>query len=308
MKKLYTLSTILLASICFGQTPIGLINSIPYIETFDGMGATQMDFIPGWSAINVNNNAPLTMGVTNGNAATGNIYNVGTTNATDRAFGTLADATVTPAFGAVFQNNTGNTVTKIAIKTKMEQWKESGNNAVNEKIAFSYSFDATSLSDGNWTTVPSLDLNEKLTSATTNLAVDGNLVANYTNPTQSTITLNWPDGANLWIKWTDTNDAGANGLYAIDDFILSISEILGVPQNQISGLNIYPNPVTNGTLYITSDSDETKSVVIYDILGKEVLNSATSNGSINVSNLKRGVYIAKISEDGKTDTKKIVIQ
>ncbi len=309
MKKFYTLSIILLSSLSFGQTPISLIGvNVPYSEDFSGMGATETTFLPGWTAINVANGSTLTMGVTNGSAGSGNIYNVGAVGSEERAFGTISDGTTIPALGAVFTNNTGNTVSKISIQTRMEQWRESGNASVNETVAFSYSFNATSLNDGTWTTVTALNLNEKLTNATSNNAVNGNLAANYSLLSNIITGLNWANGTNLWIKWTDVNDAGNNGLYAIDNFIISVSETLGVKQNAISGLNMYPNPVSKGTLYITSNSSEAKSVAVYDVLGKQVLNTKTSNSTVDVSNLKGGVYFVKISEDGKSDTKKLIIE
>jgi len=311
MKKLYTLSIVLLTSLSFGQTPISLIGvNVPYSEDFSGMGASQTTFLPGWTAININNGATLTMGVTNGSANTGNVYNVGATADEERAFGTLADGTVTPALGAVFQNNTGSIVSKIAIQTKMEQWRESGNAGINETVAFYYSTNATSLNDvaAIWTPVTALNLNEKLTLATSNNAVNGNLAVNYTNISNIISGLNWADGTNLWVKWVDTNDSGANGMYAIDNFIISVNQVLGVKQNAIAGLNMYPNPVSKGTLYITSNSSGAKSVSVYDLLGKQVLNSKTSNSAVNVSSLSSGSYIVKITEDGKTDTKKLIIE
>ena len=83
---------------------------------------------------------------------------------------------------------------------------------------------------------------------------------------------------------------------------------LGVKQNSISGLNVYPNPVTDGILKITSDSSNAKTVAVYDILGKQVINTKTSNNAVNVANLKSGAYIVKVTEDGKTDTRKLIIQ
>lgn len=309
MKKLYTLSFVLLTTLSFGQTPIGLIGvNVPYSEDFSGMGASLTTFLPGWTAINASNGTTLTMGVTDGNASTGNAYNVGAIGDDERAFGTLADATVTPVLGAVFQNNTGSTVSKVSIQTKMEQWRQSGNTGVNETVAFYYSLDATSLNTGTWTAISALNLNEKLTGVNTNSAVNGNLAANYTSPIQSLITLNWANGTNLWIKWVDNNDSGANGMYAIDNFIISVNQVLGVKQNTIAGLNMYPNPVSKGTLYITSNSNEAKSVSVYDLLGRQVLNAKTSNNAVNVSTLKGGSYIVKITEEGKTDTKKLIIQ
>ena len=78
--------------------------------------------------------------------------------------------------------------------------------------------------------------------------------------------------------------------------------------NAIAGLNMYPNPVSNGNLYISTDNNSAKSVEIYDILGKQVLNAKTSNNTVNVSNLKGGAYIVKITEEGKTDTRKLIIE
>lgn len=303
MKKLYTLSILLLSALSFGQTSISLFGAnSPTNENFDGMGSTT-NFIPGWTAINVGTGLPLAMTTTDGVITSpGNAHNVGTTSSPDRAFGTMANATTVQAFGALFTNKTGSTASKIVIQARMEQWKTS--DTPNEKVVFSYSLDATNLDSGTWTPVTALDLVEKLASSTP-AAVDGNLATNYT-ALGSSISLLWPDNTNLWIKWTDA--PGNKGLYAIDNFSITINQVLGVKQNTISGLNMYPNPVSNGTLHITSNSSEAKSVSVFDLLGKQVLNAKTSNNAVNVSSLTSGSYIVKITEDGKTDTKKLIIQ
>lgn len=83
---------------------------------------------------------------------------------------------------------------------------------------------------------------------------------------------------------------------------------LRVAQNEIAGLSIYPNPVVNGNLFITSNSGANKLVVIYDVLGKQVAKANIIDQPVNVSNLNGGVYIVKITEDGKTATRKLVIR
>lgn len=88
---------------------------------------------------------------------------------------------------------------------------------------------------------------------------------------------------------------------------LSLSS-LGIKENEIAGLSIYPNPVTKGILYITSNNSSEKIVTVFDVLGKQILNTKTSNNEVNVANLKSGIYIVKIVEDGKTDTQKIIIE
>jgi hypothetical protein len=91
-------------------------------------------------------------------------------------------------------------------------------------------------------------------------------------------------------------------IVSLGNFTLSNREF------EINGLKVYPNPVTNGNLYISSDSNSAKSVEIYDILGKQVLNAKVSNNTVNVSNLKGGAYIVKINEEGKTATRKLIIE
>lgn len=84
--------------------------------------------------------------------------------------------------------------------------------------------------------------------------------------------------------------------------------ILDVTQNEISGLRVYPNPVSNGVLYINSDENATRTVIVYDVLGKQILNTTTQENSINVSNINSGVYIVQITEEGKTATRKLVVR
>jgi hypothetical protein len=44
------------------------------------------------------------------------------------------------------------------------------------------------------------------------------------------------------------------------------------------------------------------------VLGKQVVNTTISGSTVNVANLKNGVYIVKITENGKTATRKLVIR
>ena len=87
-----------------------------------------------------------------------------------------------------------------------------------------------------------------------------------------------------------------------------VSAPLAVAQNEISGLNVYPNPVSNGVVYINSSSSDSKSVVVYDVLGKQLLQQVVTNGTLNVSALNKGVYIMKVTEGAATSTKKLVIE
>lgn len=121
-----------------------------------------------------------------------------------------------------------------------------------------------------------------------------------------------PDAGFVEANWTFMpintldNTGSCTGAAALST-IVTLGGNLSVKQNQIDGLRVYPNPVTNGTFYINTNANSTKEVVVYDVLGKQVVKTSTTN-AVNVSNLKGGVYIVKITEDGKTATRKLVIK
>lgn len=76
----------------------------------------------------------------------------------------------------------------------------------------------------------------------------------------------------------------------------------------IEGLNLYPNPVTNGKIYITSKNDLEKEIIIFNVLGKKVLQTTISTKELNLSNLAPGVYIIKITEENATSSRKLIIR
>jgi hypothetical protein len=78
----------------------------------------------------------------------------------------------------------------------------------------------------------------------------------------------------------------------------------------IENLNFYPNPVTNGKIYITSKNTSSKEIAIYDVLGKLVLqtNLNVNSKEVNVGVLNSGVYIIKIKEGDATATRKLIVK
>ncbi|KIX21305.1 hypothetical protein SY27_09690 [Flavobacterium sp. 316] len=78
--------------------------------------------------------------------------------------------------------------------------------------------------------------------------------------------------------------------------------------NTIEGLTMYPNPVSGNVLHFSSTANANMSVQIFDIVGKEVINTKVINNTINTANLNAGMYIVKITEEGKTATRKLVVK
>lgn len=100
---------------------------------------------------------------------------------------------------------------------------------------------------------------------------------------------------------------GAGGTWRIDNVTFSLG-FLSVKENDIAGLSIFPNPVTDGTLYINTQANAEKNIVIYDVLGKQVFSTTTASNAVNVAQLNGGVYVLKVTEAGKTATSKLVIK
>ncbi|MEN9323763.1 MAG: hypothetical protein RL699_1543 [Bacteroidota bacterium] len=88
----------------------------------------------------------------------------------------------------------------------------------------------------------------------------------------------------------------------------TVQGLLAVNAPSIKGLKVYPNPVTNGRLAVETAANSSKTIAIYDLVGKQVFATVTNENSIDVSNLQAGIYIINITEAGKTATQKLVIE
>ena len=72
---------------------------------------------------------------------------------------------------------------------------------------------------------------------------------------------------------------------------------LSVNEQKINSLNIYPNPVKD---VLNFSAPDVKSVAIYSVLGAKVMSKEITNSSIDVSDLKAGVYYVNcLDVDGK---------
>lgn len=92
-------------------------------------------------------------------------------------------------------------------------------------------------------------------------------------------------------------------------FSVGVSAQESKPQSgTIEGLNFYPNPVSNGKVYITSKTTLDKEVLIFDVLGKKVLQAVITSKELNISTLSPGVYIIKIKEGEATATRKLIVK
>ena len=83
---------------------------------------------------------------------------------------------------------------------------------------------------------------------------------------------------------------------------------LSASSNTLNAFNLYPNPTKSGFVNITSTGSGAMQAAIFDILGKQVINTTVSNKRINISTLNTGIYIVKLTQGAATTTKKLIIQ
>lgn len=97
-----------------------------------------------------------------------------------------------------------------------------------------------------------------------------------------------------------------NSSFASIDNVIVYEGTASLTENNIEGLNVYPNPATD-IVTISSFSMAPKHVQLFDMVGKKVMDVETTS-TINVSELNKGIYVMKISEEGKLATSKLVVK
>lgn len=79
-------------------------------------------------------------------------------------------------------------------------------------------------------------------------------------------------------------------------------------KEEITGFKLYPNPAYDDVVYVTTEKNARKQIIVYDVFGEVVLTERTSNTSLNISRLVPGVYVIQLTEDSNTITRKLVVK
>jgi len=111
------------------------------------------------------------------------------------------------------------------------------------------------------------------------------------------------------LVWFKNNGAGSfSAEDIIDDTqsntfkftVINQKITLGIENNTLENLKIYPNPVSN-ELFIESTNAFNDRFSVYNLLGKELLKGSVNNdSSINVTTLKKGMYFLKLANSNTT--------
>ena len=99
-----------------------------------------------------------------------------------------------------------------------------------------------------------------------------------------------------------------NGTATAIRMLMGSSWGVGVDENYLEGVSVYPNP-SEGIINITNNNNQLNTIEVYDVLGKVVYTNATnSNTVIDLSNQGTGVYLVKVSNNSGAIIERVVIK
>ena len=84
--------------------------------------------------------------------------------------------------------------------------------------------------------------------------------------------------------------------------------VLGINDKSIEDFQLFPNPANLGYVNVLSKSNGKMYVTIYDVLGKQILAETIENNKINITGLKSGLYLLKITQGLYKSNIKLVVK
>lgn len=173
----------------------------------------------GWYFYEMGSAGNLSISSGDGNISTGDTYQFGNTGINERSLGTLRSSVVNSILGFYFVNNSGQTITSIAISYTGEQWRLGTANRP-DKLDVQYSLSATSVNSGIWVDAEPLDFNAPVSLPPTG-ALNGNNAGNRITVTSTIQGIKVHPGNTFFIRWVDYDASGSEDGLGIDDFSLN---------------------------------------------------------------------------------------
>jgi hypothetical protein len=100
-------------------------------------------------------------------------------------------------------------------------------------------------------------------------------------------------------------NSGSEAFY-FDNVIFE--QLLGDREFEGDYFTLYPNPTKEGYVNINSETNGMKEVLVFDVLGKKVINTHLISERLDISKLSIGIYFVKIKQARLTMTKKLIIK
>lgn len=222
-----------------------------------------------------------------GSSTSGDTYSFGASGSNERALGSVQSGSLISTIGAQIQNNSGTVITKLKISYTGEEWRL-GTTLRTDKLAFQYSVNATSLTNGTWTDATALDFSSPNTSTAIG-AKDGNAIANKTEIVYTIRGLSIPAGAVFLIRWNDLNASGSDDGLAIDDFTIEANPVDLIPPTVTTLIpaNGTTNTPVNLSASVTFNEDVVKGA------GTIVLKKTSDNSIVQTINVADATLSAR---------------
>lgn len=251
----------------------------------------------------------------NGTITTASFHAFGGTGG-ERALGAiggtgLADNGDDMYFGLRLVNDTAQTLSGFSILYDGEQWRRSGELG-GETMSLSYSLSAT---ESTWKD-PATSFNPLLSANFTAPLVGGAGGTNGNTTGQVadisayvTNDFSWEPGAELWLRWADTQQSGSDDGMAIDrirftagNSIVDLNDVFSVTTGVTSSASTWSNslaPLSNKTYRVVSGH-----TVTVDAPFPGIVLRANSGGTINFDNAGSGADIRLLVVDAGGDLTK----
>jgi hypothetical protein len=249
----------------------------PYTQDFSALGTANISVaggdlnlhssaVNGWYFLESSGNTQMDAGTGSSNG--GNSFHFGLSGNTERAIGGLQSGSNIPTIGFFLVNNTGSTITNVAIAYTGETWRIGAINRF-DRLDFQYSTNATSLTTGTWNDIDALDYANVAALAT----ASGSML--HSAAISHTLTgLSIANGATLFIRWTDFNASGADDGMGVDDFSLTATAAPAISTN-LTGFtgafgNVNVGSNSTAQTFLVSGSNLTDDLEVLAPAGFEV--------------------------------------
>lgn len=89
---------------------------------------------------------------------------------------------------------------------------------------------------------------------------------------------------------------------------VGFSQEISTGSADIEGFKLYPNPVTQGKVFIETKENAPKKILVFDVLGTQVLETTLLGKELNLTALDKGMYILRVFENNKVSTRKLIVK
>jgi len=117
-----------------------------------------------------------------------------------------------------------------------------------------------------------------------------------------------PDGEHMIYIWLVDHMHNSLDPAVEETIYFDIDTGLSINNNKIPEVLVYPNPVEENYITITSPLEGSKDIKIYTIAGKKILETIINGNTLDISSIYGGLYILKVTINNQSKLSKLIIK